>query len=179
MRAHALMREQFLPLRPAEAFEFFADARNLEAITPPWLRFRVVTPEPIRMRAGTLIEYRLRLHELPIRWLTRIEVWEPGCRFEDVQLRGPYRFWHHAHVFEAHETGTLMRDFVRYALPLGALGRLAGAEVVRRDLERIFDFRRDAVAAMVSRRVAPAPGGRSRGPRARLSRERPREHRAR
>jgi ligand-binding SRPBCC domain-containing protein len=143
---HTLERKQLLPLPSAEAFDFFADAHNLEAITPPWLRFKVVTPVPIGMRAGTLIEYRLRLHALPIRWLTRIEVWEPGRRFEDVQLRGPYRFWHHSHTFEPHEGGTLMRDLVRYALPLGALGRLAEAAIVRRDLERIFDFRRDAVA---------------------------------
>jgi ligand-binding SRPBCC domain-containing protein len=148
---HTLEHQQLLPVRPAEAFDVFADAHNLEAITPPWLRFRVVTPAPIRMGAGTLIEYRLRLHVLPIRWLTRIEVWEPGRRFEDVQLRGPYRFWHHAHVFEEHEGGTLMRDLVRYTLPLGALGRLAGAPLVRRDLERIFDFRRDAVAARLGR----------------------------
>jgi ligand-binding SRPBCC domain-containing protein len=99
------------------------------------------------MRAGALIEYRLRLHRLPIRWLTRIETWQPGRRFEDLQLRGPYRFWHHTHTFEPHEAGTSMRDVVRYALPLGALGRLARAAVVRRDLDRIFDFRREAVAA--------------------------------
>jgi hypothetical protein len=99
----AVVRQQILPLPPADAFELFSDAHNLEAVTPPWLCFRVVTPAPIRMRAGTLIEYRLRLHGLPMRWLTRIEVWEPGRRFEDRQLRGPYRFWHHAHIFEAHE----------------------------------------------------------------------------
>ena len=99
------------------------------------------------MRAGALIEYRLRLHRLPIRWLTRIETWQPGRCFEDLQLRGPYRFWHHTHIFEPHDAGTSMRDVVRYALPLGALGRLARAAVVRRDLDRIFDFRREAVAA--------------------------------
>jgi ligand-binding SRPBCC domain-containing protein len=142
-----LEREQVLPGSPAEVFEFFADAHNLEAITPPWLGFRVVTPAPIEMRAGTLIEYRLRLHRLPLRWLTRIEIWEPGRRFVDVQVRGPYRMWHHTHQFATHPQGTVMRDVVRYSLPFRRLGRAVGSTVVRRDLERIFDYRRDAVAA--------------------------------
>jgi ligand-binding SRPBCC domain-containing protein len=127
-------------------FGFFADAFNLEAITPAWLRFRVVTPGPILMSPGALIEYRLRLHRIPIRWLTRIEVWEPGRRFVDVQVRGPYRVWHHTHSFEPHADGTLLRDTVRYALPLGPLGRFAHAVLVRRDLERIFAFRHEEVA---------------------------------
>ena len=143
---HALIREQVLPGTPAAAFGFFADARNLEAITPPWLRFRIATPGPIEMRAGTVIEYRLELHRVPVRWLTRIEVWEPGVRFVDVQVGGPYRLWHHTHSFEAHDGGTRVRDTVRYALPLGPLGRLGHRLFVRRDLDRIFDFRRDAVA---------------------------------
>ena len=147
MRVYTFQREQVLPLPRAEAFQFFADAFNLEAITPPWLRFRVASEGEIVMRAGALIEYRLRLHALPLRWLTRIECWEPGRRFTDVQVRGPYRLWHHTHAFECHRTGTTMRDEVRYALPLGPLGRLARALVVRRDLDRIFDFRRDAIAA--------------------------------
>jgi len=144
---HTLERTQIVPVAPGEAFEFFADAFNLEVITPPWLHFRVVTPGPIAMKAGALIEYRLRLHGMPIRWLTRIEVWEPGRRFEDRQLRGPYDLWHHSHSFAPHDGGTAMRDIVRYAMPLGLLGRLAHRALVRRDLERIFDFRREAVAA--------------------------------
>jgi ligand-binding SRPBCC domain-containing protein len=144
MRVHTLERSQVLPRPPAEAFEFFADALNLEAITPPLLRFRVVTPGPIEMRPGTLIQYRLRLHGLPVDWLTRIDEWEPGVRFVDSQLAGPYRLWHHTHEFEAHEQGTLMRDTVRYALPLWPLGELA-LPLVRRDLRRIFDFRRASV----------------------------------
>jgi ligand-binding SRPBCC domain-containing protein len=147
LRLQTLERGQVLPLPPQEAFEFFADALQLEAITPPWLHFKVLTPAPIPMRAGTEIEYRLRLHGLPVRWLTRIEVWEPGRRFVDLQLRGPYSVWHHTHLFSPHAEGTEMRDLVRYALPLGALGRVAGGAFVRRDLERIFDFRRDAIAA--------------------------------
>jgi ligand-binding SRPBCC domain-containing protein len=146
MRVHRLEREQVLPRPPAEVFPFFADARNLEAITPPLLRFRVVTPEPVELRAGTLLQYRLRLHGIAIDWLTRIAEWEPGVRFVDEQIAGPYRLWHHTHEFAPHGDGaTLMRDTVRYALPLWPLGELA-APLVRRDLARIFDFRRDACA---------------------------------
>jgi ligand-binding SRPBCC domain-containing protein len=144
---HILDRTQVVPGEPPEAFAFFADAFNLEAITPPWLGFRIVTPRPIEMAEGALIEYRLVLHRVPLRWLTRIEVWEPGVRFVDVQIRGPYKLWHHTHAFEAAPGGgTSVRDSVRYSLPLGPLGRLAHAAFVRRDLERIFDFRHEAVA---------------------------------
>jgi ligand-binding SRPBCC domain-containing protein len=146
-RQHLLEREQHIPAEPEEVFPFFADAANLERITPPWLRFRVVTPTPIDMREGALIEYRLALHGLPLRWLTRIEEWEPGRRFVDVQLRGPYSLWHHTHSFgPAAGGGTLMRDRVRYALPLGPLGGAAHALLVRRDLRRIFDHRERAIA---------------------------------
>ena len=148
---HTLRREQRLPGTPDEVFPFFADAGNLEAITPPWLRFAVVTPRPIAMRPGALIEYRLVLHGLPISWLTRIEEWEPGVRFVDAQLTGPYRLWHHTHEFAADGAGgTLMRDTVRYALPFGPLGEVAHRAFVARDLERIFAFRRDAVARGIS-----------------------------
>ena len=150
---HVLRREQRLPGPPAEVFPFFSDAGNLEAITPPWLRFEVVTPRPIEMRPGALIEYRLVLHRLPIAWLTRIEEWEPGVRFVDMQMAGPYRLWHHTHEFRVHpDGGTVMTDTVRYALPLGPLGALAHRAVVRRDVERIFAFRARAVPALVTAR---------------------------
>jgi ligand-binding SRPBCC domain-containing protein len=145
---HTLVREQRLPGPPNEVFPFFADAGNLEAITPPWLRFHVVTPRPIEMRPGTLIEYRLTLHRVPVAWFTRIEEWVPGERFVDAQLHGPYRLWHHTHEFTPHPGGgTLMRDTVRYALPFGPLGEIARRAVVARDLERIFDYRREALSS--------------------------------
>jgi len=147
MPLYTLEREQRLPGSPAEVFPFFADAGNLEAITPPLLRFSIVTPRPIEMRPGTLLEYRLRVHGLPVSWLTRIEEWLPGERFVDMQLRGPYALWHHTHTFRADGDETVMRDTVRYALPGGPLGSVPHRLLVRRDLERIFDFRRDAVAA--------------------------------
>jgi len=136
--------------RPAEdVFAFFARAHNLERITPPWLRFELLTAEPVAMRAGTVIDYRLRLHGLPLRWTSCIEEWRPGRGFVDRQVRGPYRLWHHRHEFEPHADGTIVRDRVTYALPLGRLGELAGAPFVAGDLERIFDFRRDAVRRLL------------------------------
>ena len=148
---HTLRREQRLPAGPAAVFPFFADAGNLEAITPPWLGFGIVTPRPIEMGVGTLIEYRLRLHGLPISWLTRIEAWEPGVRFVDMQLTGPYRLWHHTHEFEPDGAGgTIMRDTVRYALPYGPLGEVARRLFVARDLRAIFDHRTRTVAARLT-----------------------------
>ena len=139
-----LVRTQRLPGTPEQVFPFFADAANLEAITPPWLGFRIVTPQPIEMREGALIEYRLRLRGIPLRWHTRIDEWEPGVRFVDRQLSGPYRLWHHTHEFEADGPDhTLMRDIVRWEAPLHRLS----APLVRRDIARIFDFRAAAIRA--------------------------------
>ena len=147
---HVLRREQRLPGPPGAVFPFFADAGNLEAITPGWLAFRIVTPRPIEMHVGALIEYRLRLHGVPVSWLTRIEEWEPGVRFVDAQLRGPYALWHHTHEFEADGDGdgTIVRDTVRYALPFGVFGGLAHLAFVRRDLEKIFDYRTVSLPSM-------------------------------
>ena len=144
-----LEREQLLALPREQAFGFFADAGNLEAITPPWLGFRIATPRPIEMRPGALIEYRLRLHAIPIRWRTRIEVWEPPLRFVDAQLSGPYAIWHHTHEFEAVGEATLMRDRVRYRIGFGPLGELAQWALVERDLAKIFDYRRERIAALL------------------------------
>ena len=160
MRIHTLHREQRLPGTPEEVFPFFADAFNLEAITPPLLRFQVVTPRPVEMRVGTLIQYRLRLHGVPVSWLTSIQAWEPPHRFVDVQVRGPYALWHHTHEFEQHADGTLMRDVVRYAIGFGPLGELAARAFVHRDVAAIFDFRAEAV-----RRALERAGGSGRGER--------------
>jgi len=152
MRVHVLEREQRLPGTPEEVFPFFGDARNLEAITPPLLRFRVLTPDPIEMRAGTLLSYRLRLHGVPIGWETRIAEWDPPHRFVDVQRRGPYKLWHHTHTFAPDgDGGTVMRDVVRYAIGFGPFGTLAHVLVVQRDLARIFDFRAARVPELLGR----------------------------
>ncbi len=141
MSIHTLYREQVLPLPVDEVFTFFADARNLEAITPPWLNFQIRTPQPIAMHPGALLDYRLKWHGLPIAWKTEILAWNPPHSFTDIQLRGPYRLWHHVHTFHADPEGTRMADLVTYRLPLGPLGELAHALTVRRDLERVFDYR--------------------------------------
>ena len=151
MAIHTLRREQALDADIDTVFAFFADPLNLEAITPPLLRFAVVTPAPIAMGVGTFIQYRLRLHGVPVRWDTLIQEWEPPLRFVDVQVRGPYRLWHHTHELVALDGGraTLMRDTVRYAVGFGALGEVARRALVLRDLEAIFAFRAERVPALV------------------------------
>jgi ligand-binding SRPBCC domain-containing protein len=150
-RDQILRREQRLPGPPGEVFAFFADAHNLEALTPPLLRFRVVTPQPIAMGQGTLIRYRLRVRRVPVSWLTQITAWDPPHRFVDEQLEGPYALWHHTHTFEPVGDGdTLMRDVVRYRIGFGPLGGLAHRLVVRRDVERIFDFRAERIPALLA-----------------------------
>jgi ligand-binding SRPBCC domain-containing protein len=142
---HRLEAAIELPRPRADVFPFFADAANLEAITPPWLAFRIVTPLPVEMRAGTIIEYRLRLHGVPLAWRTEIAAWEPPVRFVDRQLHGPYRLWEHEHRFEERDGRTLALDRVRYR---ARGGRLAGP-LVARDLRRIFAFRQDRLAAVL------------------------------
>ncbi|MBA2764314.1 MAG: SRPBCC family protein [Thermoleophilaceae bacterium] len=150
MADHVLEREQILPTAIEQAFAFFADASNLEALTPPWLHFRIVGTGETEMAEGALIEYRLRLHGIPIRWRTRIEEWRPTERFVDRQIRGPYVLWHHTHTFREREGRTEMRDLVRYRLPLGPLGEIGHRMLVRRDLERIFDYRRDTIVELLA-----------------------------
>ncbi len=153
MRIHTLRREQRLPGTPGEVFGFFAEAANLEAITPALLRFQVITPQPIEMRVGTLIQYRLRVRGVPVSWLTSIQAWEAPHRFVDQQVRGPYALWHHTHTFEPDGAdATIMRDVVRYAIGFGALGELADRLLVRRDLEAIFDHRAERVPALLTQR---------------------------
>jgi ligand-binding SRPBCC domain-containing protein len=150
MRERVLRREQILGVPIERAFEFFSRAENLEAITPPLLRFRITSPTPIDVRKGALIRYRLRLHGLGVSWLTRIEEWDPPLGFVDRQLRGPYALWHHTHTFEAAGPGrTRMVDLVRYGHRFGFLGTLAEHLLVRRDLTRIFDYRRDSIPALM------------------------------
>ena len=138
MRTFSFASELWLPRPRHEVFPFFSDAANLERITPPWLRFRVLTPTPVLMSEGALIDYRLRLRGVPLRWRTRIAVWDPPRRFVDEQLRGPYRLWVHEHTFLERDGGTLCGDLVRYAVAGGAL---VDALLVRRDIARIFAFR--------------------------------------
>lgn len=146
MPEYLLEREQYLPRPIDEVFDFFAQADNLDFITPPWLHFRILTPLPIVMRQGTLIDYRIRWRWVPLRWQSQITSWDPPHGFVDEQVRGPYKLWHHTHNFIEKGEGTLMVDRVRYRLPLGPVGRVLHAWVVQKDLAAIFDFRRQRVA---------------------------------
>jgi ligand-binding SRPBCC domain-containing protein len=132
-----------------QVFAFFSDASNLEALTPPFLHFRILTPLPIEMRAGARLNYQLSLFGVPIRWCTRITDWQPGRRFVDEQETGPYALWRHTHEFEARGASTLIRDVIDYSEPLGPLGTVAHVLFVRRTLDRIFDFRRDAIGRLL------------------------------
>lgn len=143
--------EQWLPRPRSEVFPFFADAGNLERITPDWLRFHILTPRPITMQVGQRIDYRLRIRGLPARWQSEITAWEPPCRFVDEQRRGPYRLWHHEHRFEEKDGGTLCLDIVHYAAPGGPFRPLIERWFVRPDVERIFAHRRRALDALFGR----------------------------
>ena len=139
-----LTSEQLIDLPRAEVFEFFADAMQLERITPPFLNFSVLTPRPIEMREGLLLDYKLYLHRVPIKWRTEISVWDPPFRFVDNQLRGPYKRWHHEHVFEEVDGGrqTLCKDKVHY-IPRG--GSIVHKFFVKPDLMKIFQYRQDRI----------------------------------
>lgn len=152
MSTFTLHSEQWLPRPPDEVFDFYADAFNLELLTPPWLRFQVVTPPPIAMAAGVEIQYRLRLHGIPMTWQSRITEWEPPHHFVDEQIKGPYRIWRHRHLFTPQDGGALVQDAVEYAM-LG--GWLADRLLVRRDLRRIFAYRQARLAETFG---SPTPG---------------------
>jgi ligand-binding SRPBCC domain-containing protein len=150
MAQYLLLREQWFPRPIEQVFAFFADAGNLEEITPAWLGFQIISPQPIAMKAGCRIRYRIRWHGLPVRWLTEIESWNPPTDFSDVQVRGPYRQWHHSHRFERINGGTLMRDEVHYVMPFAFLGQLVHGWLVKPKLETLFDYR----AAVISKRLS-------------------------
>lgn len=150
MKIHTFESELGLARPPAELFSFFGDAGNLETLTPATLRFEILTPRPIAMHAGTLIDYRLRIHGIPVRWRTEITAWDPPSRFVDTQLRGPYRLWVHEHTFTPDRGGTLAMDRVKYS---AWGGRLVNRWLIRPDLERIFAHR----ALVLRKRFAKSP----------------------
>lgn len=157
MTRFPLHRTIRVPAPLGEVFPFFADPMNLDLLTPPWLRFRILTPAPIAMEVGALIDYRLRLHGIPIRWRTEITAFEPPHRFVDRQVRGPYREWIHEHVFEEIGGQTIIIDNVHYAV-LG--GRIVDELFVKRDLRKIFDFRHQRIAEHFPAPI-PAPSAKS------------------
>ena len=149
--------EQVVPRPLGEVFAFFSVPENLERITPPWLGFRLVHRTTPDVREGTELTYRLRIHGLPVTWRSRIEQWEPGRKFVDVQLQGPYAMWRHTHTFAAVEGGTRVGDLVRYRLPLGRVGDLLGGALVSRDVRRIFEYRTSVIERLLGA-AGPARG---------------------
>jgi len=144
-----------LPLPQDEVFAFFANAENLQRITPPELAFQILTPTPITIGEGTIIDYRLRLFGVPFHWRTRIVEWQPQNQFTDEQIRGPYSIWRHRHTFAECGAGTKMTDRVEYCLPLRPLGSVA-LPLVRRQLDRIFRYRADAIRRLMAGDTATA-----------------------
>jgi ligand-binding SRPBCC domain-containing protein len=131
-----------------EVFSFFSRAENLEVLTPPWLNFKILKVAPQPIQQGTLINYSLRVHGIPLHWISEIVEWEPPHRFVDLQLRGPYKVWRHEHRFEARDGGTLISDTISLALPLGILGQLAYKMKVQSDVDEIFAFRKTKVRTL-------------------------------
>ena len=150
----------FLPQPIDVVFDFFSNAENLQAITPPWLNFRIVTPTPIDIRQGTIINYKLKVRGLPVRWQTLISDWAPPYRFTDQALRSPYALWIHEHTFEAHDGGTLCRDQVTYDIPGGPLRPLIHQWFVEKDVNRIFEYRAEQLRQRFGKQ-SPTPERRS------------------
>lgn len=156
----SLLTEAVIPLPRDEVFPFFAEAGNLERITPDSLKFEILTPSPILMAEGTLIDYKIRIAGVPQRWRTRISIWEPPVRFADEQLKGPYKKWFHTHSFEECAEGTRMTDRVDYELPFGMLGKMIHP-LIRRQLRTIFTYRNTTIGDLFS---LPKGEGLVRGP---------------
>lgn len=146
---YILERRQRIPPPLEDVFAFFTEPGNLAAITPPWLRFRIIGTSGEEMRQGLRIEYRIAPLGLPQRWVSEITAWEPPHRFVDEQVRGPYRVWRHEHRFLDLDGVTEVYDRVRYALPLGVVGRLVHRLLVRRQLRAVFDYRQEAIRRLL------------------------------
>jgi ligand-binding SRPBCC domain-containing protein len=156
MKIHKLETAIWLTRPRAEVFAFFASPHNLDRLTPPWLNFKILTPAASQITQGTILDYRLRLHGVPIRWQSEISVWEPPYRFVDRQTKGPYALWIHDHRFEDTDSGTTVIDHVEYSVPGGAL---VNRFLVAPDLTRIFDYRHQVLKELFntqnSRNVVP------------------------
>lgn len=152
---HALETVTDLPLPMEIVFAFFADAENLERITPPELAFQILTPTPLKLGEGSIIDYRLKLFGVPLRWQTLIALWQPPFRFVDEQLRGPYSTWTHLHAFESTGDRTRMTDRVEYRLPVYPFSGVV-LPLVRHQLARIFEFRALAIQRILVGKTDPA-----------------------
>lgn len=137
---------QRIPADLDQVFSFFSAASNLEKITPPWLHFRIIGQSTPEVQKGTLIDYRLRIRGVPIKWRTLIAEWNPKTSFVDTQLKGPYKLWHHTHTFLEKDGGVLMTDTVRYEVPFGTLGNLLAGSYVKNDVVKIFNYRKEVIS---------------------------------
>lgn len=145
MKVYTLQKEQIVPRARNDVFAFFERPKNLCRITPPKMKFDILTPQPLEMRTGAVFDYVVNIKGINQFWRTLIEKYDAPYSFVDIQLRGPYRLWHHTHEFEEHPQGTLVRDTIRYVLPFGFVGHIFHSLFVRPQLEAIFDFRREAI----------------------------------
>mgnify|MGYP001178840390 CR=1 FL=1 len=145
MKVYEIYKEQLIPYPIEKVFPFFDRPENLEILTPRNLKFRILTPSPIKMHPGSIIDYVIRIGLIPMRWTTAISDYDPPHRFVDVQLKGPYSLWHHTHTFKSVDGGTLITDHVRYGLPFGILGRIVHFLKVKRDVEKIFTYRKTLI----------------------------------
>jgi ligand-binding SRPBCC domain-containing protein len=148
MKVYSLVKQQLVKKSLEDVFPFFERPENLEALTPPNLGFFILTPSPIRMKTGALIDYTIRLMGVNMRWSTLITDYEPPFRFVDEQLKGPYSYWHHTHTFRETDDGTWIMDEVRYVVPLGLLGRILHGVFIRRMLEKIFTHRAEVIRSI-------------------------------
>ncbi len=158
MNIHILKKEQFVARPIEEVFAFFDRPENLAKITPDSLGFKILTPQPLKMKAGAIIDYTVRPFLFDMHWRTYISSYDPPHSFVDEQLEGPYKFWHHTHTFESVEGGTMVRDEVRYALPFGPLGDIAHVLLVKRQLEKIFGHRNRIIEKFFGEDGTPSEG---------------------
>ena len=150
MKVYTLKREQKISKGISEVFDFFSRPENLAAITPPKMKFNILTPSPIEMKEGALIDYTVSILGFPIRWRTLITKYDPPNLFVDQQLKGPYSLWHHTHTFtEISDTETLIKDIVVYAIPFGFIGRIVHSIYIKRDLDKIFSYRKNKIADLL------------------------------
>lgn len=153
MKIYKIKTEQFIKRSLAEVFDFFSRPENLSEITPPEINFRILTPLPLEMKQGTVIDYTIKLFKIPVHWRTLITTYEPPHRFVDEQIKGPYTLWHHTHIFKEVSGGVEIHDSVSYSIPFGFLGRLLHAVWIKRDLEQIFEHRKNVIDHIFAKNI--------------------------
>ena len=148
IKCYTLNRTQVINQSIDKVFSFFSKPENLEIITPKYLNFKIITPVPINMVVGQLIDYKLKIHSFPIKWTSLISHYDPPYSFVDEQVRGPYALWHHTHLFKEQENGTLIEDQIKYQIPFSIFGKLLNFTFIKRDLENIFNYREKTISRL-------------------------------